>query len=46
MASIVEKAGMETVPARAIGVPFQNHRLHIIVQHLARTPPKAAKAFS
>jgi hypothetical protein len=43
MAGIVEKAGMEAVPARAIGVPFQNHRLHIIVQHLARHAAKGRK---
>jgi hypothetical protein len=34
---------METVPARAIGVPFKNHRLHIIVQHLARHAAKSRK---
>ena len=43
MTGIVEKAGMEAAPACAIGVPFQNHRLHIIVQHLVRHAAKGRK---
>ena len=43
MAGIVEQAGMETVPAGTIGVALQDHRLHVVEQHLARHAAKGRK---